>query len=90
MCAENTTAARYRLASHNDGLWSGWACKLSVGRIGAILGPFIAGALQQIYQGPTAMFVAIGCASIVAGAPIASLSSPSRVANLAALEGSRV
>jgi MFS family permease len=48
---------------------------LSVGRVGAILGPFIVGMLQQIYTGPTAMFVAIGLASIVAAAAIGSLGS---------------
>ena len=49
--------------------------ELSVGRIGAILGPFVAGSLQQIYGGPIAMFVVIGTASIVAGMAILSLAA---------------
>jgi len=48
---------------------------LSVGRVGAILGPFVVGALQQVYTGPTAMFVAIGGAAIVAALAIASVGS---------------
>jgi AAHS family 4-hydroxybenzoate transporter-like MFS transporter len=47
--------------------------ELSVGRVGAIFGPIVAGALQQGYGGPNAMFVAIGAAAIVAAAAIASL-----------------
>ncbi|MEO5737532.1 MAG: MFS transporter [Variovorax sp.] len=46
---------------------------LSVGRIGAILGPFVVGTLQQVSAGPMPMFVLIGCASIVAAIAIASL-----------------
>lgn len=78
----NFTAASYQTNVRATGL----GMQLSVGRIGAILGPFVAGALQQIYQGPTAMFLAIGAASIVAGAAIASLSR-AKVAPVAALEG---
>ena len=48
---------------------------LSVGRVGAILGPFVVGALQQVYTGPTAMFIAIGGAAIVAALAIASVGS---------------
>jgi AAHS family 4-hydroxybenzoate transporter-like MFS transporter len=48
---------------------------LSVGRVGAILGPFVVGALQQIFPGPTAMFIAIGGAALVAAATIASVGS---------------
>lgn len=44
--------------------------ELSVGRVGAILGPFVAGALQQSYQSALPMFVAIGCAAFAAGAII--------------------
>jgi hypothetical protein len=36
--------------------------------VGAILGPLVAGVLQQIYQSPTPMFTAIGVAAILAGA----------------------
>lgn len=49
---------------------------LSVGRLGAILGPFVVGTLQQAYSGPTPMFVLIGCASIVAGLAVRSLRAP--------------
>ena len=48
---------------------------LSVGRVGAILGPFVVGTLQQVYTGPTAMFIAIGGAAIVAALAIASVRS---------------
>src|SRR6266702_3691624 len=41
--------------------------ELSVGRVGAILGPFVAGALQQNYQSSLPMFVAIGFAALAAG-----------------------
>src|SRR5579862_643610 len=42
--------------------------ELSIARVGAILGPLVAGVLQQIYQSPTPMFMAIGAAAILAGA----------------------
>ena len=41
--------------------------ELSVGRVGAILGPFVAGALQQNYQSSLPMFVSIGLAALAAG-----------------------
>ncbi len=41
--------------------------ELGVGRVGAILGPFVAGALQQTYQSSLPMFVSIGCAALAAG-----------------------
>jgi MFS family permease len=41
--------------------------ELGVGRVGAILGPFVAGALQQNYQSAMPMFVAIGFAALAAG-----------------------
>jgi AAHS family 4-hydroxybenzoate transporter-like MFS transporter len=41
--------------------------ELGVGRVGAILGPFVAGALQQTYQSALPMFVSIGLAALVAG-----------------------
>ena len=49
--------------------------ELSVGRVGAILGPFVAGALQQAYSGPTAMFIVIAAASVCAAAAVFSLAS---------------
>jgi MFS family permease len=53
---------------------------LSVGRVGAILGPFVAGQLQQTFQGPTAMFLAIGAAALVAAGAIGSLAADRRSA----------
>jgi len=44
--------------------------ELSIARLGAMLGPLAAGALQQIYQSPTPMFVSIGLSAIAAGATI--------------------
>jgi MFS family permease len=44
--------------------------ELSIARVGAILGPLVAGGLQQIYQSPTPMFWSIGLAALVAGAII--------------------
>ncbi len=41
--------------------------ELGVGRVGAILGPFVAGALQQTYQSSLPMFVTIGLAALAAG-----------------------
>jgi MFS family permease len=60
---------------------------LSVGRVGAILGPFVVGALQQIYPGPTAMFVAIGGAALVAAAAIASVGSERGTAEASVASG---
>ena len=45
--------------------------ELSVGRIGAILGPFVVGVLQEVVPGPTPMFVAIALASLIAATAIA-------------------
>ncbi|MCP3471533.1 MFS transporter [Bradyrhizobium sp. CCGUVB1N3] len=44
--------------------------ELAVARVGAILGPVVAGALQQVYQSPVPMFVSIGISAIAAGAII--------------------
>jgi AAHS family 4-hydroxybenzoate transporter-like MFS transporter len=52
---------------------SGVGMMLGVGRVGAILGPFVAGLLQQATGGPEAVFWAIGCAAFVAACAIASL-----------------
>lgn len=67
----NFTAASYETNVRATGV----GMMLSVGRVGAILGPFVAGSLQQAYQGPTAMFLAIGAAALVAAAAIASLAA---------------
>ena len=47
--------------------------ELGVGRVGAILGPFVVGWLQQIHPGPLGMFVAIGLASTLAALVIGSV-----------------
>jgi MFS family permease len=80
----NFTAAAYQTNVRATGL----GMQLSVGRIGAILGPFVAGALQQLYQGPTAMFLAIGTASVIAAAAIASVGRSPRIATIGAFESS--
>jgi len=41
--------------------------ELAITRIGAILGPIVAGTLQQVYQSATPMFVSIGLAAVTAG-----------------------
>jgi hypothetical protein len=40
--------------------------ELSVGRVAAILGPWVAGVLQERYSGPIAMFLAITVATLIA------------------------
>jgi AAHS family 4-hydroxybenzoate transporter-like MFS transporter len=47
--------------------------ELGVGRVGAILGPYVIGLLQQATGGPDAVFWAIGAAAIVAALVIGSL-----------------
>ena len=65
----NLTADSYETQVRATGV----GMMLSVGRVGAILGPFVAGALQQAYQGPIGMFVAIGVAALAAATAIATL-----------------
>jgi MFS family permease len=79
----NFTAASYETGVRATGV----GMMLSVGRVGAILGPFVAGELQQIFRGPTAMFIAIGAAALVAAAAIGSLAADRRDA-LNAIEAS--
>jgi MFS family permease len=55
--------------------------ELGVGRVGAILGPFVAGALQQTYQSALPMFISIGCAAFVAGSVILFANRASVAAN---------
>jgi MFS family permease len=55
--------------------------ELGVGRVGAILGPFVAGALQQTYQSALPMFISIGCAALVAGSVILFANRTSAEAN---------
>ncbi|MGO8911224.1 MAG: MFS transporter [Bradyrhizobium sp.] len=52
---------------------SGVGMELGVGRVGAILGPYVIGLLQQATGGPEAVFWAIGGAAIVAALVIGSL-----------------
>jgi len=52
--------------------------ELGIGRVGAILGPFVAGALQQFYLSPVPMFVSIGVSAIAAGAIILLARQPSK------------
>jgi AAHS family 4-hydroxybenzoate transporter-like MFS transporter len=52
---------------------SGVGMELGIGRIGAILGPYVIGLLQQVTGGPDAVFWAIGGASIVGALAIGSL-----------------
>jgi MFS family permease len=59
----NFTAASYETGIRATAV----GMELGIGRVGAILGPFVAGALQQIYQRPTPMFISIGLAAIGAG-----------------------
>jgi MFS family permease len=72
----NFTAASYETNVRATGV----GMMLSVGRVGAILGPFVAGQLQQIFHGPTAMFLAIGAAALVAAGAIGSLAADRRSA----------
>jgi MFS family permease len=62
----NFTAASY----HTEVRATAVGMELSVARVGAILGPFIAGALQQIYQSATPMFVSIGAAALLAAVAV--------------------
>jgi MFS family permease len=61
--------------------------ELGVGRVGAILGPFVAGALQQSYQSALPMFISIGCAALVAGSVILFAKRASVGANTERLAG---
>ena len=56
----NATAAWYATEIRSTAL--GWM--LGVGRLGAILGPVIAGALKDLYPGGGALFAAIAAASL--------------------------
>jgi AAHS family 4-hydroxybenzoate transporter-like MFS transporter len=64
----NFSAASYETSYRATGV----GMELGVGRVGAILGPLVAGALQKTEAGPTAMFIAIAAASMVAALAIAS------------------
>jgi MFS transporter, AAHS family, 4-hydroxybenzoate transporter len=59
---------------------SGVGMELGVGRVGAILGPYVIGLLQQATGGPDAVFWAISGAAIVAAAVIGSLAMVGKTA----------
>ena len=59
---------------------SGIGMELGVGRVGAILGPYVIGLLQQATGGPDAVFWAISGAAIVAAAVISSLAMVGKTA----------
>jgi len=65
----NFTANSYETGSRASGV----GMELGVGRIGAILGPYVIGLLQQATGGPEAVFWAIGGAALVAALGISSL-----------------
>ncbi|MGA2997637.1 MFS transporter [Bradyrhizobium sp.] len=59
---------------------SGVGMELGVGRVGAILGPYVIGLLQQATGAPDAVFWAISGAAIVAAAVISSLAMVGKAA----------
>lgn len=65
----NFTANSYETGFRAGGV----GMELGVGRVGAILGPYVIGLLQQLTGGPEAVFWAIGGAAIVAAIVIGSL-----------------
>jgi MFS family permease len=69
----NFTAASYETGVRATAV----GMELGIGRVGAILGPFVAGALQQFYLSPMPMFVSIGVAAIAAGTIILLARQPS-------------
>ena len=71
----NFTAASYETGVRATAV----GMELGVARVGAILGPFVAGALQQYYQSPTPMFLSIGVSAIAAGAIILLARRPAGV-----------
>ena len=72
----NFTAASYETGARATAV----GMELGVGRIGAILGPFVAGSLQQAYQTPTAMFLAIGAAAMAAAVAVLCAQRPQPIA----------
>ncbi len=72
----NFTATSYDTAMRASGV----GMMLSVGRVGAILGPYIAGLLQGYTGGPEGMFWTIGIAALAAGATVATIGAPRSLA----------
>jgi MFS transporter, AAHS family, 4-hydroxybenzoate transporter len=60
---------------------SGVGMELGVGRVGAILGPYVIGLLQQATGGPDAVFWAIGGAAFLAALAISTLAMQGKTAN---------
>ncbi|WP_240702275.1 hypothetical protein [Trinickia terrae] len=60
----NFTAASYDTHVRATGV----GMELAVGRVGAILGPYLGGVLQQIHRGPQTTLLAIGIAAAGAAA----------------------
>ena len=46
---------------------TGVGMELGIGRLGAILGPFIGGVLQQTFASATSFFVVMAAASLISG-----------------------
>ncbi|OAF03588.1 MFS transporter [Bradyrhizobium centrolobii] len=65
----NFTAGAYETCFRASGV----GMELGIGRVGAILGPYVIGLLQQVTGGPDAVFWAIGGASIIGALAIGSL-----------------
>ena len=74
----NFTARSYETSIRATGV----GAELAVGRLGAILGPYVAGLLQQRYQTSGAMFVAVAGSSLLAGVAVLTL-RPAQVARAA-------
>jgi AAHS family 4-hydroxybenzoate transporter-like MFS transporter len=68
----NFTAASYETAVRATAV----GMELAIARVGAVLGPLVAGLLQQTYQSPTPMFVSIGLSAVAAGAIILFAEQP--------------
>ena len=74
----NFTANSYETAFRASGV----GMELGVGRVGAILGPYVIGLLQQVTGGPEAVFWAIGGAAVTAALVIGSLAMQANVAGV--------
>ena len=65
----NFTARSYETSIRASGV----GAELATGRLGAILGPYIAGLLQQQYHSSRAMFVAVAATSLLASLAVLTL-----------------
>jgi AAHS family 4-hydroxybenzoate transporter-like MFS transporter len=64
--------------------------ELSVGRVGAILGPWVAGVLQELYSSLTAMFMVITVAALIAAMAIALARGENQFVGSAVVNGSNL